>query len=39
YIRTKRSDTSISWVNGIFFVMNLLVLFEWYQLRLSIARS
>jgi len=34
YIRAKRSDTSISWVNGIFFVMNLLVLFEWYFLAL-----
>lgn len=34
YIRAKRSDTSISWVNGIFFVMNLLVLFEWYFLSL-----
>jgi IS5 family transposase len=32
YIRAKRSDTSISWVNSIFFVMNLLVLFEWYFL-------
>jgi len=26
YIRAKRSDTSQAWVNGIFFVMNLLVL-------------
>jgi IS5 family transposase len=34
YIRAKRSDTSISWVNGIFFVMNLLVLFKWYFLSL-----
>ena len=26
YIRAKRSDTSQAWVNGLFFVMNLLVL-------------
>lgn len=32
YIRAKRSDTSISWVNAIFFVMNLLVLYERYFL-------
>lgn len=29
YIRAKRSDTSISWVNAIFMVMNLLVLYEY----------
>lgn len=34
YIRAKRSDTSISWVNAIFLVMNLLVLYERYFLAL-----
>lgn len=37
YIRAKRSDTSISWVNAIFFVMNLLVLYERYFLGLILA--
>jgi len=37
YIRAKRSDTSTSWVNGIFLVMNLLVLLEWYFLSLFLA--
>ena len=37
YIRAKRSDTSISWVNAIFFVMNLLVLYERYFLALILA--
>jgi len=32
YIRAKRSDTSISWVNSILLVMNLLVLLERYFL-------
>jgi len=37
YIRAKRSDTSISWVNAIFFVMDLLVLYERYFLALIFA--
>jgi len=37
YIRAKRSDTAISWVNAIFFVMNLLVLYERYFLVLILA--
>lgn len=35
-IRAKRSDTSISWVNAIFFVMNLLVLYERYFFALNL---
>ena len=40
YIRAKRSATSQSWVNSIFLVMNLLVLYElFYWLRKRVIRS
>ena len=30
YIRAKRADTSVAWINAIFFVMNLLVLWRFF---------